>query len=108
MEGQVRVTHKYPRLGRIDYHSISVAAVVNQNPCRTMLRKTVQTLSRSFHSAKLIRDHNRFGIIGVPFAKGQRKSGVDLGPSAIRSGGLISNLKEIAGKVIKFPFSVTS
>lgn len=44
----------------------------------------------------------------MPFAKGQRKSGVDLGPSAIRSGGLISNLKEIAGKVIKFPFSVTS
>lgn len=67
-----------------------------------MFRKSflsrVVPLARAFHSAKLIRDHNRFGIIGVPFAKGQRKSGVDLGPSAIRSGGLISHLKEIAGK----------
>lgn len=54
-------------------------------------------LVRSFHSAKLIRDHNRFGIIGVPFAKGQRRAGVDLGPSAIRAGGLIGHLKEIAG-----------
>lgn len=66
-----------------------------------MLRKTFSScivpVARAFHSAKLIRDHNRFGIIGVPFAKGQRKSGVDLGPKYIRAGGLISHLKEIAG-----------
>lgn len=78
-----------------------------------MLRKSFLGLcSRAFHSAKLIRDHNRYGIIGVPLAKGQRKAGVDLGPSAIRSGGLISNLKEIAGREElnqfrrRFPFNL--
>lgn len=69
-----------------------------------LLRKALSfaassSLIRAFHTSKLIRDHNRFGIIGVPFAKGQRKSGVDCGPEAIRNGGLISNLKEIAGKM---------
>lgn len=66
-----------------------------------MLRKSFLSglvpLSRAFHSTRLNREHKGFGIIGVPFAKGQRRTGVDLGPSAIRSGGLISNLKEIAG-----------
>lgn len=102
MEGQ-----EYSILPLVDYPRISVAAVVIHNPRRAMFRKTVLTvfppLSRKFHSAKLIRDHNRFGIIGVPFAKGQRKCGVDLGPSAIRSGGLISNLKEIAGRLSTQP-----
>lgn len=53
--------------------------------------------ARALHSARSVRENHRFGIIGVPFAKGQRREGVDLGPKAIRSGGLVDHLLEIAG-----------
>ncbi|XP_013794391.1 arginase-1-like [Limulus polyphemus] len=35
------------------------------------------------------------GIIGVPFSKGQRKSGVEKGPLAIRDGGLLEKMQEL-------------
>ncbi|CAG4925276.1 unnamed protein product [Colias eurytheme] len=41
------------------------------------------------------------GIIGVPFEKGQKKYGVSVAPAAVRSSGLISELKEIDGLNIK-------
>lgn len=34
------------------------------------------------------------GIVGVPFDKGQRLSGVSLGPGVIRKGGLIEDISE--------------
>lgn len=34
----------------------------------------------------------KIGIIGVPFGKGQRRSGADLGPKAIRDAGLIQEI----------------
>lgn len=36
----------------------------------------------------------RVGIIGVPFNKGQQRSGVSLGPQAIRNAGLVEEIKE--------------
>lgn len=36
---------------------------------------------------------NKVGIVGVPFSKGQRRSGVSHGPKAIRNAGLISEVK---------------
>lgn len=35
------------------------------------------------------------GIIGVPCEKGQKKSGVELGPQALRNAGLIAKLKNL-------------
>jgi arginase len=46
-------------------------------------------------SRQLSTNHN-YGIIGVPFDKGQRKSGVGLAPAYIRNAGLIEQLKEIS------------
>jgi arginase len=37
-----------------------------------------------------------YGIVGVPFDKGQRKSGVGLGPTFLRNAGLIEHLQEIS------------
>lgn len=36
----------------------------------------------------------KVGIVGVPFKKGQRLSGVELGPDCIRKGGLVEEIKE--------------
>ncbi|XP_045761169.1 arginase, hepatic isoform X1 [Maniola jurtina] len=43
----------------------------------------------------------KVGIIGVPFEKGQKKYGVSVAPAAVRSAGLIDQLKEIHGLDIK-------
>lgn len=37
----------------------------------------------------------KVGIIGVPFEKGQKKYGVSVAPAAVRSAGLIDQLREI-------------
>lgn len=38
---------------------------------------------------------NPIGIVGVPFAKGQTKGGVAVGPKAIRDAGLVKKISEI-------------
>ncbi|CAK1548289.1 unnamed protein product [Leptosia nina] len=41
------------------------------------------------------------GVIGVPFEKGQKKYGVSVAPAAMRSAGLIEQLREIDGLDVK-------
>ncbi|CAH4014821.1 unnamed protein product [Pieris brassicae] len=41
------------------------------------------------------------GVVGVPFEKGQKKYGVSIAPAAMRSAGLIEQLKEIDGLNVK-------
>lgn len=36
---------------------------------------------------------NRVGILGMPFGKGQKKSGVARGPECLRNAGLIEKIK---------------
>ncbi|XP_049887662.1 arginase-2, mitochondrial isoform X2 [Pectinophora gossypiella] len=50
-------------------------------------------MSRSQRWAPL----QRVGVVGVPFEKGQKKYGVSVAPAAMRSAGLIDQLKEIEG-----------
>lgn len=40
------------------------------------------------------------GVVGVPFEKGQKKYGVSIAPAAMRSAGLIDQLKDIG--IIQF------
>lgn len=47
--------------------------------------------------AQVTNAKTRIGILGMPLNKGQRKSGVSLGPKAIREGGLESDIKEFNG-----------
>lgn len=35
------------------------------------------------------------GVLGVPFDKGQKMSGVDLGPQSLRDAGLVEKLKSL-------------
>lgn len=47
-----------------------------------------------FMSTTMDRSVARVGIVGVPFNKGQQKSGVSLAPQAIRKAGLVEEIKE--------------
>lgn len=51
---------------------------------------SVKLLGRCF-SAAANREQTRLGIIGVPFAKGQGKQGVELAPDLLRE----SNLRQV-------------
>ncbi|XP_041973770.1 arginase-1 [Aricia agestis] len=44
---------------------------------------------------------NKVGIIGVPFEKGQKKYGVSVAPAALRTAGLVEQLREIEGLDVK-------
>lgn len=48
--------------------------------------------------------HNRgqIGVLGVPFEKGQKKSGVSLGPRVLREAGLLQKLKNISKSKNKY------
>ncbi|XP_014206805.1 arginase, hepatic [Copidosoma floridanum] len=53
-----------------------------------------QSVKRFFSKIGL-RNHEKVGIIGVPFNKGQKKGGVELAPDVIRSAGLIQELQSL-------------
>ncbi|VVC92483.1 unnamed protein product [Leptidea sinapis] len=60
----------------------------------------VKVLVRNMSQAKWEPLKN-VGIIGVPFEKGQKKYGVSVAPAALRSAGLVRQLKEIDGVDVK-------
>ncbi|CAG2056975.1 unnamed protein product [Timema podura] len=51
-------------------------------------------VKRAFHGELFSRNHadRKYGIVGVPFGKGQLKSGVGNAPEAIRSQKLLTDL----------------
>ncbi|XP_069686903.1 arginase, hepatic [Periplaneta americana] len=65
---------------------------------------TVRFLSRIIRNSfvDIRKNHSKVGILGVPFEKGQLKSGVGSGPEAFRNMGLIKNLKDMGCDVKDF------
>lgn len=65
--------------------------LLNWQTVKSIFKITIS--NRSIHNIS-----NRFGIIGVPFDKGQTKKGVSDGPDAIRNGKLLDHLHSISSK----------
>lgn len=61
------------------------------SPLVWKIQSNINCLSRRFHSNA----NKKVGIVGAPMSKGQGLEGVDMGPKAIRSGGLITALEEL-------------
>lgn len=61
-----------------------------------MLQKICRSncLQKVFKRCLHVKETN-VGIVGIPCEKGQKKSGVALGPQALRDGGLIEELKNL-------------
>ncbi|GLV39028.1 arginase [Carabus blaptoides fortunei] len=57
-----------------------------------MLLRVVRGVCSVFNSHRF---YHKVGVIGVPFNKGQRKDGVQMGPSVIRESGLLTEFKEL-------------
>lgn len=57
-------------------------------------KRLCQSTMQRFVGTKTDRPVTRVGIVGVPFSKGQRLSGVASGPHVIRKGGLIEEINE--------------
>lgn len=58
------------------------------------VNRLLRPLSNSVRGMATTIDTSKIGIIGVPFSKGQRRSGVHLGPQAIRDGNLIQEIQD--------------
>lgn len=62
-----------------------------------LLTKSVHQLTFPSRCLFRCKSKSSVGLLGVPFDKGQGKSGVALGPDAIRNGGLVKELLEFNG-----------
>ncbi|KAF4531856.1 hypothetical protein B566_EDAN000884 [Ephemera danica] len=67
--------------------------IMLRNLVRLSAHRNVQNLSkRWFSNQPLSTPVSRVGVFGVPFDKGQKKSGVSGGPAVLRAGGILQDL----------------
>ena len=76
-------------------------SILSSKYCSTLVRSARSNISVS-SSSICQRKGLRIGIIGAPTCAGQSKNGVELGPSAIRSSGLVKQIKFIGHDVVDF------
>lgn len=65
-----------------------------------MFKNSAKTVMRNYAKPP-IKVSKKLGILGVPFAKGQSKTGVDLAPDFLRENGLLTMLSKCKKLIIK-------